>query len=106
MDFKALASNLDFDEEDFKELVEIFVETSFSDLGKINLGLKENNATSIAQAAHSIKGASGSLGFQSIATRAQDIEMIAKEGYINNLEEKINSITEELKEIENAIKED
>ena len=105
MNFKALASNLDFDEEDFKELVELFIETSFSDLEKINFGLEENNATSIAQAAHSIKGASGSLGFQPIATMAQDIEMRAKEGNINDLEEIINSITEELKKIEYAIKE-
>ena len=44
MDFKDLASNIGLDEDDFNELLEIYTTTSFSDIEKINLGLKENNA--------------------------------------------------------------
>ena len=104
MDFKEIASNLGLDEEDLNELMEIFTATSYADIEKINSGLKENNAEIVAQAAHSIKGASGNLGFQKIANLSKDIEMTAKEGNITGLDEKANIILNELKKIENAIK--
>lgn len=106
MNFENIASNLGLDEEDLNELLEIFTATSFSDIGKINFGLKENDAQKVAQAAHSIKGASANLGFGEIAALSKEIEMIAKEGNINGLKEKTNSIVEELKKIESAMKTD
>lgn len=104
MDFKKLASNLGLDEEDFNELLEIFTDTSFTDIQKIELGLKENNADPVAQAAHSIKGASANLGFQEIASIAQDIEMTAKADNLQGVKEKIDDITKQLETIENTIK--
>ena len=106
MNFKGLASNLGLDEEDFNELVEIFTDTSFSDIEKINSGLKENNADTIAQAAHSIKGAAANLGFKEIASFAKDIEMDAKEDNITETKKRADSIIEMLKTIEDAIKSD
>jgi HPt (histidine-containing phosphotransfer) domain-containing protein len=103
MNFDGIASNLGLDKEDLDELLEIFTSSSFSDLEKINYGLKENNAENVSQAAHSIKGASGNLGFQTIASLAEDIEMAAKAGETNGLKEKADIILEELKKIETAI---
>ena len=106
MNFKDLASNLGLDEEDFNELIEIFMATSLTDLGKINSGLKENDAVQVTQAAHSIKGASANLGFQEIASLSKDIEMTAKTGSLNGLEKKVKSIVKELQKIETAIESD
>ena len=106
MNFKDLAANLGLDEEDFNELIEIFTATSFSDVEKINSGLEENNAVNVSQAAHSIKGAAANLGFQEIASLSKDIEMNAKEGNLQGIEEKVSSIVQELNKIENAIKTD
>jgi histidine phosphotransfer protein HptB len=103
MDFKDLASNLGFDEEDFNELIEIFTATSFSDVEKINSGLEENNTANVSQAAHSIKGAAGNLGFQKIASLSKDIEMTAKAGNIQGVKEKVSTIVQELKKIESAM---
>jgi histidine phosphotransfer protein HptB len=99
MNFKDLASNLGLDEEDFDELVEVFTATSFSDIEKINSGLEDKNPAAVAQAAHSIKGASGNLGFKDISSLSKDIETAAKQGNINGLEENINIIIEKLKKI-------
>ncbi len=104
MDFESIATNLGLDKEDLDELLEIFTTTSFSDIEKINFGLKENNAQQVSQAAHSIKGASANLGFEEIASLSKDIEMAAKEGNIEGLKEKADIIVEELKKIESAIK--
>ncbi|MCP3898871.1 MAG: Hpt domain-containing protein [Desulfobacteraceae bacterium] len=104
MSFENIAANLGLDKEDLDELLELFTATSFSDIEKVNLGLKENNAQLVSQAAHSIKGASGNLGFEEIASLSKDIEMTAKEGKIEGLKEKADIIVEELKKIENAIK--
>ncbi|MCK5542321.1 MAG: Hpt domain-containing protein [Desulfobacterales bacterium] len=106
MNFEEIASNLGLDEEDLNELLELFTTTSFADIEKINFGLKENDAEKVSQAAHSIKGASGNLGFQKIASLSKDVEMTAKEGNIKGLKEKTNIIVEELKKIENAMKTD
>ncbi len=104
MNFENIADNLGLDKEDLDELLELFTTTSFSDIEKVNLGLKENNAQQVSQAAHSIKGASGNLGFEEIASLSKDIEMAAKEGKIEGLKEKADIIVEELKKIESAIK--
>ncbi len=99
MDFKDLASRLGFDEEDFKELVELFITTTFSDIEKIKKGILENNPADAAAASHSIKGAAGNLGFDEIFSLARDMEMQAKTGtlenfttYINDLEVRINAL--------------
>ena len=100
MDFKDLASKLGIDEEDFIELIELFVTTSLADLDKIKQGFKSGNCEDAAAAAHSIKGASGNLGFDDIFNLAKDMEMQAKQGsldnfesYINELENKVNALS-------------
>ena len=99
MDFNDLASRLGIDEEDMKELVELFVTTTLSDIEKIRKGISDNNPADAAAAAHSIKGAAGNLGFDEIFSMARDMEMQAKkgslenfDGYISDLENKVNAL--------------
>ncbi|MFA5905009.1 MAG: Hpt domain-containing protein [Desulfobacula sp.] len=99
MDFNDLASRLGIDNEDFKELVELFVTTSLSDIEKIRKGVSENIPTDAAAASHSIKGAAGNLGFDDIFSLARDMEIQAKKGglenfngYIIDLENKVNAL--------------
>ncbi len=86
MDFKDLASRLGIDEEDFMELVELFVSVSQSDIDKIKKGVQENNCADASAASHSIKGAAANLGFEKISKLASDMEMQAKKGSIDNFE--------------------
>ena len=99
MDFKDLASRLGFDEDDFKELVELFITTTLSDIDKIKKGVRQGNSQDAAAASHSIKGAAGNLGFDDIFTLAKDMEMKAKQGdmdnfeaYITDLENRVNAL--------------
>ncbi len=77
MDFKAMASKLGFDEEDFIELAQLLVTTSQAELLTIEQGITQGCSTTVARAAHSIKGAAGNLGFTHIATMAKALETLA-----------------------------
>ncbi|MCG8639324.1 MAG: Hpt domain-containing protein [Desulfobacterales bacterium] len=99
MDFKALGSRLGIDEEDFMELVELFITTTLDDIEKIRQGLTDNNPVDAAAAAHSIKGAAGNLGLDDIYSLSKKMEEQAKSGsldqfdvHIKNLEIKVNAL--------------
>ena len=63
-----------------EELIDIF-KTSFSDdLGELRAGLNAGNSGQVAGAAHSIKGASSSLGMDGISQLAKKIEDDSKNG--------------------------
>ena len=101
MDFKELGSRLGIDEEDFMELVELFVTTSLGDIDKIKAGMSGNTPADAAAAAHSIKGAAGNMGFDSIFELAKEMEMKAKQGdlqlfdtMVSDLENQVNGLTE------------
>lgn len=77
MDFKAMASKLDFDEADFIELAQLLVTTSRSELATIEQGIARESSSTVAKAAHSIKGAAANLGFTHIAAMAKTLETLA-----------------------------
>ncbi len=99
MDFQDLASRLGIDDEDFMELVELFVVTTMSDIEKIKKGVQEGNSQDAAAASHSIKGAAGNLGFDEMFELSKKMEMQAKEenldgfeAYLIDLEAQVNSL--------------
>lgn len=91
MDFEVLASNLGIDQEDFMELVELFIDTTQADIAKIKAGMAKDDAIEAAAAAHSIKGAAGNLGFVEMSELAKKMEFQAKkgslEGFAQDLEQ-------------------
>lgn len=103
MDFNDLASRLGIDEEDMKELVELFIITTLSDIGKIRKGISDNNPADAAAASHSIKGAAGNLGFDEIFRLAGNMEMQAKKGsldnfnvYTHDIEDRVNALNQSI----------
>jgi len=80
MNFKELAENLGLEEEEYLELIELFIETGMSDLDTLSSAIKEKNAEKAANAAHSLKGAASNLGLMELYEAAMKIE----EGILNN----------------------
>ncbi len=62
------------DEEMLAELLVLFRDSSASDLARINDGLAAEDAVAVADAAHSIKGASASLGVEGVRKIAAELE--------------------------------
>ncbi len=102
MDFQELASRLGIDEEDFMELVELYVTTTRSDIAKIKKGLEENSSADAAAASHSIKGAAGNLGFDEMFELAKDMEMQAKTGNLTGFDAMIADLEAEVDALENG----
>ena len=96
MDFKAMAASLGVDEEDFMELLDLLVTTSFSDLETLEQGLRAGDAARVAGAAHSIKGAAGNMGFMDISGLAASIEASARAGDLGGLESSAAGVRQEL----------
>ena len=99
MDFKMLAGNLGLDEEEYMELIELFVERGMSDLDKLEDAIRSGNADDAADAAHSMKGAAGNLGIMDFYESAAKIEMEAREGSLEKFSGAIQSLRNSLEAI-------
>ena len=104
MNVKKLSENLGLDEDEFLELVELFVKTAASNLTNLEKALETGNAENVANASHSLKGAAGNLGFQEIYEHAKFIEMNARQGVLYGSKERARSIREQLKDLEGDLK--
>lgn len=68
------------DEEMLAELLVLFHDSSASDLARINEGLTAEDAVAVADAAHSIKGASASLGVEGVRKVSAELEKKGRAG--------------------------
>jgi HPt (histidine-containing phosphotransfer) domain-containing protein len=68
------------DEEVLAELLGIFSESAANDLQKIKDAAEAGDAKSAGEAAHSLKGASASLGVEAVRVIALEIEKAGKSG--------------------------
>ena len=100
MDCRAMAQSMGLEEDEFFEVLTIFVEVSESDLLNIETGLKNEDAKSVSDAAHSIKGAALNLGLTDISEIAQGVEMRARKDNLQGTFEASNAIREKLEAIQ------
>ncbi len=103
IDFTTMASNLGFDEDEFKEVAQLLVSVSLSDMEQLEQGIATQNSDQVKNAAHSIKGASGNLGFMDLAHCAETIENSARSNDIDNLSPHIQTIKKALNRISNSL---
>ena len=75
MDFKELAENLELEENEFLELLGLFIQTGYPDLNKLQSAIEDGDTEKAAWVAHSIKGTSANLGLTEIFEFAKRIEM-------------------------------
>jgi len=99
MNFKELSDNLGMEEDEYMELIELFFETSISDLKKLQVAVEEANAKKVADIAHSFKGAALNLGLTELFEIAKQLEMTVCDGQLKRtakvalvLKEKLDTI--------------
>lgn len=89
------------DRELLQELLDIFKESMQSDLYLIQQGLDEGLAAKVCGAAHSIKGASASLGILAIKEIALEIEEESRAGGLEIARRKLPELQSLLQELQN-----
>ena len=93
------------EEDEFWEMANLFLETSFSDLNHLQDAQEKREAVEAVKAAHSIKGAAAGLGLTEIYQLAKAIETKVRENefdqvpeWIQTLREKLNGIAQSLED--------
>lgn len=104
MNFKKWAQKLELEEDEFLEILELFIKTSFSDLAKLQAAIEEEDIQPVAAAAHSIKGAAGILGLLEIHDAAKKIETAARTNRLEEIGVDLRIIKEKLEIITDALK--
>lgn len=85
------------DEEMLAELLVLFRDSSASDLARINEGLAKEDPMAVADAAHSIKGASASLGVEGVRKVVAELEKNGRAGDLSSGRELAAQLAELLK---------
>lgn len=80
MNFKKMSEKLGLEEDEYLELVELFIETSKSDLKNLQSAINNKNIEMIAGIAHSLKGAAMNLGLDYFLELAKSIEKTTSDG--------------------------
>ncbi|MCX5833585.1 MAG: Hpt domain-containing protein [Deltaproteobacteria bacterium] len=99
MNFRQMADQIGFSEEEFLELVGLFLESSLSELDHINTAVDEMDFKKMAMSAHSIRGAAVNLGFAEIHELAKTIEGNAGANELNGTVEAAEKIKDNLEQI-------
>jgi HPt (histidine-containing phosphotransfer) domain-containing protein len=104
MDLRKMAEDLGLAYDEFLDLLSLFVRTGRHDLEKLREAFETEHFLGVAEAAHSITGASGNLGFAELAEVAKGVELKAREEMLSSTGAAISVIDERLDEIADNLK--
>ena len=99
MNINALAEAIGLDEEDYRELVELFLETGKADFDQLKAALAEGNAETVSRKAHTLCGAAGNLGIMDVYEAAKRIELTALDHQLDGLSADMNALEGQFVEI-------
>jgi len=100
MNFKELGANLGLEEDEYRELVDLFLLTGSADFQKLQEGLAARDAEQVMRSAHTIKGASGNLGLMQVSAAAKIIEDRALDNQLDELNGPMETLRRQLDEIQ------
>lgn len=103
MDVKALGENLGLDEDEYLELIELFLDSGKSDYNGLMKAIGEKDLEKIKTFSHTLAGAAGNLGLDHIYEPAKEIEMSADSSEMDALAEKANVVGKFIDELESLI---
>jgi HPt (histidine-containing phosphotransfer) domain-containing protein len=86
MNIKELSESLGLEEEEYMEMLDLFLVSGGSDLERIEQALKDGDAHRTHEAAHSLKGSAGSLCLDPLFELARAIDDKSRQGILTGLE--------------------
>jgi HPt (histidine-containing phosphotransfer) domain-containing protein len=94
------------EEEEFLELIELFLDTSASDLNHLQSAADKGEGPNAVKAAHSIKGAAANLGMTEIYELAKKIETEAQGNRLDRTPEWILNLRRLLDQVAEGLKQE
>jgi HPt (histidine-containing phosphotransfer) domain-containing protein len=104
MDLTQLAQKLGLDKEECVEIVDLFIETTLSDLDILEGAIQTRDFALAVQSSHSIKGASANLGFDEISSVAEGVETKARQSSLEGAKEAADLIRDHVGSIKGSLK--
>ena len=102
MNIKELAERLGLEEDEYLELIELFIDTGSADLERFRAAIEDGDGEEAAQAVHSLKGASGNLGLMDIYDLARESEEKARSNSLDGLGESLEFLRQKLDALSEA----
>ncbi len=103
MNYKEICDNLGLEEEEYIELLQLFVETGNADLQRLQTALTELDWQQVLSSAHTLKGASGNLGLTDIHESAAQIERHAADRQIEPLTREVQQLAAQMKAVTSCV---
>jgi len=95
MDFKEIGESIGLEEDEYAEMLEVFIDAGGTDLEKLEAALKKGDAQQAHEASHSMKGAAGSLCLEKIFELTKTIDDKARRGSLEDLGEQLTELRKE-----------
>ncbi len=89
MNFKELGENIGLEEDEYIEMMELFLKSGGEDLENLETAVSIGNAEKAHESSHSIKGSSGSLMLNDIYEAAKSIDDIVRTGTLEGVADKV-----------------
>ena len=103
MNFKELGENLGLDEDEYRELIELFIDTGSAEFDSLQAAFAESDFEQMSRSAHTIKGAAGNLGLMDVQSVAKIIEDNAVNKTLDGVAEAMQTLGEKFKVIDGFI---
>jgi HPt (histidine-containing phosphotransfer) domain-containing protein len=103
MDIKVAAENIGLDEASYRDLLNIFVQSSREDLERLRAALAESDSAGVADAAHSLRGAAGNLDLREISHLAGELESRARGGSLEDASQSLEALKAHLETVAGAV---
>lgn len=104
MNFKEMAETLGLEEEEYLELVELFIDTGTAEFERLKSALSTSDFDQMTLGAHTLKGAAGNLGLSDIQTIASHIEKLAAARNPDGLDEAMQTLGEKFSHIKASVR--
>ena len=92
MNFKKLGEKLGLEEDEYRELVELFLETGMADYNRLKGAFEAGDTQQVARSAHTINGAAGNMGIMNVHEVAKRIELAAGENQLSSVAGEVDSL--------------
>ncbi len=86
-----------FDDEEWAEMQEMYINHTYNELNKINKNLESVSFDSLRTFGHNIKGSGGMYGFNEITNMGAEIESAAKESNLETIKSNLETLHKFLK---------
>ncbi len=92
MNFKELGERIGLEEDEYRELVELFLETGLADYERLKTAFDAGDAQQVARSAHTINGAAGNMGIISVHEMAKKVELAAGDNQLDSVSADVEAL--------------